>query len=303
MATTPSTRVRDQIVYPTRDGRPMGESDVHRDRMFDLIQMLQDHFAADPMVCVSGNLLIFYEPGNKRKHVAPDVFVVRGVPKRERDNYLVWEEGRGPDLIIELTSRSTRHEDQVKKFELYRDVLRVSEYFLFDPRAEYLKPPLQGHRLIDGQYVRIEPVAGRLPSVVLGLELEAVGNQLRFYNPATGRYLPTPRETSREAEAARQQAEAARQQAEAARQQEAAGRQEAEAARQQAEAALRKSEAARKQAEAAPSRPRPRPSGSGASWRNSATDRTAARSDRSAGAGPKSSTGVVGEPGRTLARR
>ncbi|HEX8200708.1 MAG TPA: Uma2 family endonuclease [Isosphaeraceae bacterium] len=218
MAIIPRPPAASGVDYPTRDGRPVGESDVHRDRHFDLVQVLRDAFAADPMVYVSGNLLIFYEPGNKRKHVAPDVFVIRGVPKRQRDNYLVWEEGRAPDLVIELTSRSTRKEDLVKKFELYRDVLRVPEYFLFDPRAEYLDPPLQGHRLIAGRYEHIDPAAGRLPSAVLGLELEAVGTELRIYDPAARRYLPTTQEITqafRQSEAARQQEAAARQRAEA----------------------------------------------------------------------------------------
>jgi Uma2 family endonuclease len=230
MATIPRPSASSQVDYPTRDGRPMGETEVHRDRMYDVIQVLQDFFAADPMVCVSGNLLIFYVPGDKRRHVSPDVFVVRGVPRRQRDNYLVWEEGRAPDLVIELTSRSTRKEDLVKKFELYRDVLRVAEYFLFDPKAEYLDPPLRGYRLVEGRYDRIEPTAGgRLPSAVLGLELERVGSQLRFYDPASGRHLPTPREALRESEAARQETEAARQQEAAARRKEAAARQQAEA--------------------------------------------------------------------------
>ena len=47
--------------------------------------------------------------------------------------------------------------------------MQVAEYFLFDPRGEYLSPALQGYRLIEGQYVPIEPVSGRLPSVELGL--------------------------------------------------------------------------------------------------------------------------------------
>ena len=71
----------------------------------------------------------------------------RGIAKKQRENYLIWEEGKAPDLVIELTSKSTKREDQQKKRELYRDVLRVSEYFLFDPTEDYLKPPLQGFRL------------------------------------------------------------------------------------------------------------------------------------------------------------
>ena len=203
MATIPRTPVDREIDYPTSDGKPMAETDLHRDRMTDLIEMLQDVFAEDPQVYVSGNLLLFYERGDKRKHVAPDVFVVRGVPKLpRRDHYLVWQEGKGPDLIIELTSKTTRREDQKKKWTLYRDVLKVPEYVLFDPYEDYLKPPFQGYRLVQGQYVAIDPVEGRLPSAVLGLHLERDGTEPRFYDPATGQRLPTRQEALREQESA-----------------------------------------------------------------------------------------------------
>ena len=202
MATQPPPTADSDLDYPTGDGKPMAESDVHRDDMNDLIQTLQAYFAADPDVYVSGNLLVFYEQGNRRKHVAPDVLVVRGVPKLPpRLHYLVWREGRAPDLVIELTSKTTRREDQKKKLALYRDVLRVPEYFLFDPFEDYLKPPFQGYRLIAGEYRAIAPLAGRLPSAVLGLHLERAGTELRLFDPATGQRLPTTRERAEQAEA------------------------------------------------------------------------------------------------------
>jgi len=73
--------------------------------------------------------------------------------------------------------------------DVHRDVLKVPEYFQFDPTEDYLKPPLQGFRLVGGEYVPIEPVAGRLPSQILGLHLERDGKELRLYNPATGSRL------------------------------------------------------------------------------------------------------------------
>jgi Uma2 family endonuclease len=194
-----------KIDYPTSDGRPMAETDWHRDLMTALIAMLKMSYAKVRRVYVSGNLLLYYVPGNKRRHVAPDVFVVRGVSKRKRLYYLLREEGKSPEMIIELTSQSTRKEDLNTKFLLYRDVLKVQEYFLFDPFAEYLKPPLRGYRLTDGQYVPIEPVAGRLPSEVTGLHLERDGTILRLYDPATGRWLPTLEEAAAQAEAEREQ--------------------------------------------------------------------------------------------------
>jgi Uma2 family endonuclease len=187
--------------YPSSDGRPMAESDHHRDLMLDLIETLKTYYADDSMVYVSGNLLVFYVPGNRRKYVAPDVFVVKGVPKRNRRNYLLWEEGKGPDVVIEVTSSRTRREDMKTKFSLYQDTLRVPELFLFDPRQDYLDPPLQGYRLHRGKYKAIRAVRGRLPSQVLGLHLEPVGKDLRLYNPAPTQWLPTPEERIARAEA------------------------------------------------------------------------------------------------------
>jgi Uma2 family endonuclease len=259
MATILPPVVPAEVEYPDSDGKPMAETPQHRKVMTDMIEGLEDWYAGNDQVYISGNMFIYYVRGDARRHVSPDVFVTKDVPKLpERRRYLVWEEGKAPDLVVEVTSPPTRDEDLEQKFALYRDVLRVREYFLFDPYEEYLEPPLQGYRLIDGQYVPIQPVEGRLPSEVLGLHLERHGEQLRLYNPATGQWLPTRQEVIAQARAARQQEAQARQQAEAARQQEAQARQQAEAARQQeaqarqqAEAARRQEAQARQQAEAA----------------------------------------------------
>lgn len=203
--------------YPTSDGRPMAETDWHRILMTALIEALQARYAKNKMVYVSGNLLLFYEPGNKRKHVAPDVFVVKGVKKHPRPNFLVWEEGKAPDVVIELTSKTTRAEDQKKKFNLYQDVLRVKEYFLFDPFGDYLKPPLQGYRLVRAKYKPIPALQTRLPSQVLDLHLERDGKELRLYDPSADQWLPTPAESLATATQAHLEAENARLQADNAR--------------------------------------------------------------------------------------
>ena len=214
-----------RVDYPTRDGRPMGETDLHRNDMFDLIETLKLFYEGE-RVYVSGNILLFYERGNRRRHVSPDVLVVKGLEHRERDNFLLWEEGKPPNMVIEVTSASTREEDLKKKFEVYRDLVKVAEYFLFDPRGEYLSPALKGYRLSAGEYVPIGPVNGRFPSEELGIELEQSGKELRLYHPAKGAWLPTPREVSEKALADQQRAESRAETAEAGRRQA-----EAEAAR------------------------------------------------------------------------
>lgn len=194
----------------------MAETDFHRLLMTDLIETLDDWFRDDPDVYVSGNLLLFYVPGNKRKHVAPDVFVVFGVPKRKRINYLTWEEGKSPSIAIELTSSSTRKEDKDFKFALYSDVLRIPEYFMFDPFGDYLKPRFQGYRLVAGEYRPMRLSNGRVLSRQLNLLLEPDGNQLRLVDPKTGTRLPTRSEAIAVAEAAQTVAEVAESEARAA---------------------------------------------------------------------------------------
>ena len=189
--------VSSAVRYPTSDGKPMAESELHREIMVALIYALQQYFKDDPQVYVGGNMLLYYEEGNPRASCAPDVFLVRGVPKCPsaglRELYKVWEEGKGPDLVIEVTSKSTRLEDLGTKKALYAE-LGVQEYFLFDPRNEYLPQPFMGHRLEGGDYIRMEPSRGRLTSEVTGLELGGLEGTLRFFEPGATEPLPVPDE-------------------------------------------------------------------------------------------------------------
>ncbi len=208
--------LRDHTYYPDSDGKPMGETPTHILNIRYATEPVENWFAEDDNVFIGANMFVYFVRGNPRRHVSPDLFVVKGVPKEtepRRRSYRTWEEnGKGPDFITEFTSKSTRREDTVTKKAIYRDELKVQEYFLFDPYEEYLHPRLQGFRLdVDGNYLQIEMVDGRLPSAVLGLHLEGDGELLRFVNPATGERLPIPpeiREALEQAEAARTQAEA-----------------------------------------------------------------------------------------------
>ncbi len=249
LQTNAASKGIDRGDYPTSDGRPMGETDLHRSEMFDAIETLKMLFKGQK-VYVTGNLLLYYKPGNRRRHVSPDVMVVKGIDPHPRDNYLLWEEGEAPNVVIEVTSESTKEEDVDEKYEIYRDQIKVAEYFLFDPRSEYLSPSLQGYRLSRGAFAPITPVEGRLPSQELGLHLEKVGTMLRFFDPGLRRWIPTIHEVSEQAEAARKEAEAARKSSESARKEAEAAQQEAEAARQEEEAARRIEAEARQKAEA-----------------------------------------------------
>ena len=244
------------VEYPSSDGKPVAESDIQRDYLLYAVDALQQHFRERQDVYVTGNLLLYYEEGNRRAMVAPDVFVVMGAPNHRRSSYLLWQEPKGPDFVLEVTSKSTRQEDQGPKRELYRR-LGVREYWQYDPTGDYLAPGLQGFELRGGEY---EPVPARelevgllaLSSVVLGLELRLDGSELRLYDPVGCRVLGTRQEIAadlREREAELQEAETELQEATAARRLSERARAAAEA-RLQEEIGVRQREAAARQREA-----------------------------------------------------
>ena len=211
MSATGEIPTLQRIEYPESDGKPLGETDAHRREILAIIAMLELFFADHADVYVSGNLMFYYETGNPSAVVSPDVFVIKGVPKKERRTYKLWEEHMPPAAVFEITSRSTRLEDKGTKRELFA-MLRVREYFLFDPLSEYLKPPLQGFRLAGDEFFQIAPDPdGALLSQELGLRLLRDGSYLRLIDAATGQSLLRPSELddARRAEAeARRAAEA-----------------------------------------------------------------------------------------------
>jgi Uma2 family endonuclease len=208
---------QEEIEYPSSDGEPMAESDITRDYMTYGVEALKLHFQGRSDVYVSANSFVYYEEGNKAAVVAPDIYVVFGVRKRQRDNYKIWKEaGIAPQFVLEITSATTQDVDQETKPETYRS-LGVREYFQYDPSGDYLNPILQGVRLVNNQY---EPIPVNniafdtlwLYSEVLGLELHIVSGELRFRNPQTGEFLKT-HEEEQQGRLAEQQARLAEQQA------------------------------------------------------------------------------------------
>lgn len=192
---TTARAVDDADLYPDElPGLVVYETDWHREAAVDLIFMLQERYRDHPDVCVGGNLYLYYQEGDPRKMVSPDVFVAFGVPKRMRRIYKLWEEPGGPSVVFEVTSDKTRRRDVVAKKTVYAE-LGVAEYFLYDPQWEYLKPPLQGFRLVRGEYVPLQPDAtGALTSERLGLKVFLDGWRIDLADARTGEKLPRPAE-------------------------------------------------------------------------------------------------------------
>ena len=187
----------DTVEYPTRDGRPVAETDLHFLRLTGAAYGLRKFFAARDDVYVGSNLMVFDQPGNPRRHLSPDIFVAFGVRSGSRDLFKIWEE-QPPAFVLEITSKSTRREDERTKRKRYAQ-WGVPEYFLYDPRAEWVKPPLQGFRLEGRRYRRMSECV--LPNGKRGLECKTLqlylwlrDGELRLYEPSGGRDLPTPEE-------------------------------------------------------------------------------------------------------------
>ena len=243
------------IEYPETDGQPMKESDATRTYMIYCIAALRAFFQSRPQIYVSGNLFIYYEEGTPTKNISPDVFVIFGVSKRERRSYKTWQENnKVPSFVLELTSKTTKKQDEETKPLLYSQ-LGIQEYFQYDPTGDYLKPQLKGQTLVNGTYQPIAPQTLTdgsivIVSQVLGLDLKllpsatqswrssSIGSltrELRFIDPGTGTQLLTYDESERSRLQAEQEVGDTRHQIEYVKQQAETERQRAEEQQQRAE--------------------------------------------------------------------
>ncbi len=257
---SPPSRAEVEVEYPSSDGKRMSENDFQRAVIVYGLSALGLRYRARSDVYVSGDLLVYYEEGNPRARVAPDVFVVFGVEDRMRMNYKVWEEGKGPDFVLEVASPGTWREHVGPNRGVYAE-LGVKDYCLYDPTGKHLKPALWGYRLAGGGYERqplVESPDGTrsLYSETLGLDLWAKGGKMRFRDPNTGLDLLSYEEehAARQAAVVRAEREAAlRRDAEVQAEREAAARRAGQdaAARRDAEIRTEREAAARQQDAAA----------------------------------------------------
>jgi Uma2 family endonuclease len=201
---------RDDVYYPESDDQPMAETEIHLEETIYLIEALKDRFRDAQDVYVGGDMFLYYVQGSPRHVVAPDVFVVFGVPKRKRRIYKLWEEGQPPALVIEVTSEDTRRKDLGSKKDLY-ERLGVQEYLLYDPLGDYLNPPIRGFHLVGGLYVPMTlGKDGAIQSFTTGLTFRMEEDHLRLIDTSTGQPLlrgEEARELARQAREAERRAQ------------------------------------------------------------------------------------------------
>ncbi|WP_041243932.1 Uma2 family endonuclease [Gloeobacter kilaueensis] len=190
------TTLLSTVSYPSGDGQPLAETFLHLYAILTTLEVLRQYLEGT-QATVLANQFLYYAPGVPTSRVAPDVMVIFGVEPGGRDNYKSWEEGQVPAVIFEITSAGTRNRDQGDKLRLY-EFLGVQEYWLFDPKGEWIAEKLRGYRLQvieeeDGPVSRYQPVEENL-SERLQLRLQVEGDLIGFYRLDNGQKLLIPAE-------------------------------------------------------------------------------------------------------------
>ncbi|MEI6331098.1 MAG: Uma2 family endonuclease [Pseudanabaena sp. ELA645] len=141
LATLPQTSVKlDLLTLPNQDQLPYDDGETmetqrHKMQMDLLIEGLDPWLEQREDGYVGGNMFIYFSQAQLKNQdfKGPDFFAVTGVSKKERKSWVVWEEEKAPDVVLELLSPSTANFDKTEKKQIYQDKMRVSEYFWYDP--------------------------------------------------------------------------------------------------------------------------------------------------------------------------
>ncbi len=191
------------VFYPAEDGKPMAASDLHRHQLFRTLNTLETHFSQNPTVYVSGDILMYYVQGVPSKSISPDVLVTFGIGMKLRRTYLVWEEGKVPDFVMEFSSESTYRNDLTNKMDIYAS-LGIKDYFLYDAEDLYLPSQLMGYELVNGVYIEVQPDDnGGIRSSALGLDFRIRDEGIVIFDPVVNDWVRTRAETA-EARAAQE---------------------------------------------------------------------------------------------------
>ncbi|WP_017652377.1 Uma2 family endonuclease [Fortiea contorta] len=215
--------ITQEVIFPPGDlysDEPPLETELHLRQIILLLQCLEWLWRDRNDFYAAGNLTIYYSPRQLKseKFRGPDFFVVLGTERKTRKSWVVWDEdGKYPNVILEILSDSTAKTDRGLKKEIYQNTFRTPDYFWFDPYTQ----EFAGFHLVDGEYQPLQASEqGYLWSHQLGLYLGIHQGLLRFFTP-NGLLVPKPEEIVEQAEQRVEQAEQRVEQAEQRVEQEA----------------------------------------------------------------------------------
>jgi Uma2 family endonuclease len=175
-------------LYPSGDGQPVAETFDHLYAILMTLELLRLYLSGQ-QATVLGNQYLYYSQGYPKLRIAPDVMVIFDVAPGGRDNYKIWEEGAIPRVAFEITSPSTRNQDEGFKKDLYEQ-MGIQEYWQFDPKAQWIPGQLRGYQLVQEVY---QPINNNI-SLALDLRLEPADTLISFYRLDSGAKLLLPAE-------------------------------------------------------------------------------------------------------------
>ena len=188
----------------------------------DSFHCLSGHWRSRRDVFVGSDQFLYWDPdyhprtNTENPPAAPDVYVAFDVANRHRSSYVVWEEGKPPDFVLEIVSPSSRRRDVKEKPGIYAKI-GVPEFFLYDPGDDdeqplpHVPPALAGFELRGGRGGEYRPLLEEeLPSGVVGIRSKVLGlclcisrtgpepldGSLRWYDPAAGEFLRNYHQTT-----------------------------------------------------------------------------------------------------------
>ena len=143
--------------YPFEDDEPMAATEFHGLQITTFFHQLSVYFHVDPHIHVGIDSFIYYQEGDIRKVVAPDIFVVFGVDKYPlRRSFYTWAEGTAPVAVFEFLSDATAHHDRNSKADLYLHDIGVQEYFIHQPEMDKKSEFRGWQRSASGEVKEIE---------------------------------------------------------------------------------------------------------------------------------------------------
>ncbi|MBW4445084.1 MAG: Uma2 family endonuclease [Plectolyngbya sp. WJT66-NPBG17] len=217
---TPAELELQDLAFITEDDLPSDDDEKmetgrHKMQMDLLIETLRPWLDTRPDGgFTGGNMFVYYSPNQVKNQdfKGPDFFAAVGVSNRERKSWVCGQEGKPPDVVIELLSESTASFDKKQKKQVYQDRLKVGEYIWFDP---WEPSDWAGFRLQSGSFVEI-PIDAQGQMPIRALDLVLIQWEGRYAGVDTvwlrwarrdNVLLPTQEELARQAQRRANQAE------------------------------------------------------------------------------------------------
>ena len=163
------------------------------------VHHLIQHFGNPETTIIRGERYLQAEPRvHPSERRIPDLVIAFDADPelyKANNGYVISEQGKPPDFVMEVASQGTWRVDRWAKREDYL-AMGIPEYWRFDETGEYYGDGLAADILVEGEYrpvaiERLEENVLQGYSPALNLNIRWEHGELRWHDPATGRHIAT----------------------------------------------------------------------------------------------------------------